>query len=419
MGKGQEFEEDFIESINQNLESKYYLEDQRFGSIADYKDFKELPTSKKEDLIDKNNSVMFEDKREGSRIFNYTSGSTGSPAIVLRSRKDLDKQREKCLKQVDLYAGERNYLVMSHTIALTGFISAMRSRDILSGFSTPYNLGFTIRAINQLSIDTLWTSPSLALKIGQMVEDNDLDHHVDTLVMIGEPVSDLARKKIKMYFGGADIYVNYGGTESGHRGYQCDNLKGTNKYHIFGDHHYYEVLEFEEDKMVKDGFGELVMTKLWNSSLPTVRYRTGDKAKLAREDCGCGKELILDLKGRAAFDSFKMSGFTIYRENFELSLDSIADLIATTYQIHIREVEIDGEVKPMLEIHLRPDESFSVSDLKTESLGDSIAENFSITNKKSYAEMVEAEIFAELEVVLRQEIVEGAKTKPIVDHRTD
>lgn len=416
----QDFSSEDKNRINENLDKEFYSDKSGYGHIDSIEEFRELPTMRKEDLADEDDFVMFEEYRDEARIFNYTSGTTRHPTIVLRSEKGVEIEKEKVLKHIDLYAGERNYVVISATIALTGMISAFRERDILSGYSTPYNLGFSVGAIKQLDIDTLWATPSLALKIGEMLQEEDERvSSIDTVVLTGEPLSNLGYRKLEELYSGADVYMTYGGMEDGHRAYQCEHLKGTNCYHPFTDRHFFEVLEFESDEPKKDGFGELVTTRLWSDCcIPIVRYRTGDRARWKDSECECGEGPIMEVGGRTVFDSFKMSGFTVYRENFEKSLDSVADMISSVYQIHVKEVEEDGKVMPKLEIHLKPAESLSRELVDEKEVVESISENFQITEEHFYQDMCDKGVFSELEVVLKDSIVSDAKTQLVIDHRS-
>lgn len=414
----QDFSSKAREIVNQNLEREFYTaKDEYPDSVEDLQDFRNLPTIRKEDAVDEDKSVMFEEMKDEAVSFNYTSGTTQHPTIVLLSASDMEIETEKALKQVDLCAGDRNYAVISSTIARRGYLRALKERDVLRGYSSPYNIGFSVRAITELEIDTLWTTPSLALKMGEMLSKKE--HNVETIVLTGEPLSDLTRRKLKELYSEVDLCMDYGSIETGHLGYQCEDLQSTNRYHLYDDKFFYEILDFEGDKPVDQGYGELVTTKIWEDCYaPLIRYRSGDRAKWLESDCGCN-ELTIEVGGRTVFDSFKMSGFTLYREKFEDALDVVADLIGTTYQIHIKEVEEEGAVKPKLTVHLKPSESLEKDLIDRDEIAEDIAENFTVTDEHTYKDMRERGIFSPLDVVLKESIITDAKTKPVIDHRSD
>lgn len=408
-----------IENINNMLQNDFY-QDREITEITSIDDLTNLPTIRKDDLVEEENFVMFDGLTDEALTFNYTSGTTKHPTIVLRSDSDNQIEKEKASKNVDLHAGDRNYVVISSTIALTGTIFALRDKGVFSGYSTPYNLEFAAQAIDQLEIDTLWSTPSLALKIGEMMKENSINRNsVEKMVLTGEPLSELVYKKLDDLFSGLEVYMDYGSIETGHLGYQCSQLEGTNIYHPFTDKFVFELMDFDEDSRIDQGYGELTVTKAWqNCCLPLVRYRMGDKAKWVEDDCSCGEKKKLEIGGRTVFDSFKMTGFTLYKENFEDALGSVADLIGPTYQIHIKEVEKSEEIAPMLEVHLTPAESLDKELIDIEEIEDSIANNFKVTSSNSYRDMSEKGIFSDLKVMIKESVVSGAKTKPIVDHRT-
>ena len=412
----QEFSEEIKQRVNKVLTNSYYSKQNGYFSLESLSDFKALPTLRKTDIVDEENPVMFgEEYKDLAQEFNYTSGTTKHPTMILLSDKDLEVERQKVETLIDNYAGKRNYVVISSSIARRGYLSVLRQKNLFAGYSAPYNLGFSKQAVENLEIDTLWSTPSIALKLGDLLEGYE---GIENIVLTGEPLSELAEKKLDELFSGVDIYMDYGSIETGHLGYQCEHLKGTDSYHLFEDKFYFEILDFESEEMVRDGYGELTVTKIWeNCYAPLIRYRLGDKAKWKESDCGCSA-LTVEMKGRTVFDSFKLSGFTLYKQKFERALDPVADLIGTTYQIHIREVDVNNQIKPKLEIHLKPSSSLDKNLVDEKELGEDISSNFQVTENNSYKEMVQKGIFAELEVILKDSVVDGAKTKPIIDHRS-
>lgn len=416
----QDFSEEVKKGVNHNLGKKFYRETSDYPEdIEDEEDFRKLPTSSKEEFVDEDGLMFGKEFLDEAQAFNYTSGTTSHPTMVLISEEDMEAEKEKVRKQAEIAAGKRNYVVISETIARRGMLRALDEMDVLCGYTSPYNPGFSVRAIETLEIDTLWSTPSLALKIGDLASEKGSIEFVDTLILTGEPLSDLSRKKLKEYYSDPEIYLKYGSIETGTRAYQCKHLKGTDSYHVYPDKFFYEILEFDGDKNLEEDYGELVTTKIWEKSFsPQIRYRSGDKAIWRDSDCGCGAELTVEITGKTVFDSFKMQGITLYRERFERSLDSVADLIDTGYQIHIRDREREGELQPELEVHLKTTESLNKELMDEEDIAESIASNFQITDKDSYKDMSGKGIFSELKVVLKDSVIEDAKTEPIVDHRS-
>lgn len=72
------------------------------------------------------------------------------------------------------------------------------------------------------------------------------------------------------------------------------------RYHLMEDIVYTEVLEADADRPA-GGIGEIVGTELHNGTMPFIRYRQGDVARISDERCPCGRpsRLLVDIGGRA------------------------------------------------------------------------------------------------------------------------
>jgi len=72
------------------------------------------------------------------------------------------------------------------------------------------------------------------------------------------------------------------------------------RYHLMEDITYLEVLDPESGQPTF-GTGEVVGTELHNDTMPFIRYRQGDLARLSLDTCSCGRpsRLLIELAGRA------------------------------------------------------------------------------------------------------------------------
>ena len=72
------------------------------------------------------------------------------------------------------------------------------------------------------------------------------------------------------------------------------------RYHLMEDITYLEVLDPESGQPTT-GTGEVVGTELHNDTMPFIRYRQGDLARLSLDTCSCGRpsRLLIELAGRA------------------------------------------------------------------------------------------------------------------------
>jgi phenylacetate-coenzyme A ligase PaaK-like adenylate-forming protein len=94
---------------------------------------------------------------------------------------------------------------------------------------------------------------------------------------------------------GVPVRDEYSTEELGRIASQCPE----GRYHLHEDIVHTEIVG--EDGRPTDGVGEVVGTELHNRTMPFVRYRQGDLARISDEPCPCGRHtrLLVDLVGRA------------------------------------------------------------------------------------------------------------------------
>jgi phenylacetate-CoA ligase len=89
----------------------------------------------------------------------------------------------------------------------------------------------------------------------------------------------------------------YGSREMGDVACECDRMAGL---HVSSNSHRVEVLDAAGRGVVGEE-GDLILTSLHNYAMPFVRYRIGDRGRLAAGGCPCGRAtpLLASIGGRA------------------------------------------------------------------------------------------------------------------------
>ncbi len=118
---------------------------------------------------------------------------------------------------------------------------------------------------------------------------------------VGSELSTQAERDAWAVVLGIPVCDEYSTEELGRIASQCP--KG--RYHLHEDIVHTEIVD--DDGRPTDGGGEVVGTELHNRTMPFVRYRQGDLARIVGEGCPCGRRtrLLVDLVGR------KNDGFTL------------------------------------------------------------------------------------------------------------
>lgn len=215
-----------------------------------------------------------------------TSGSTGTPFIVLQ-----DKNKKYRNTADTLYFGEKaGYRIgqkLFYIRAWGNLLTKSRLASFLQNIVTINVKGLDTSSIPQI-INQIEVGGSSKAFIGypsafkeickylDSVKAKPFNARVTSIIANAEPLSDITKKAIKKYFG-IDALSRYSNMENGILSQQIKN--GGKNFHINWASYYIEILDLEKDMPVKYGeIGRVVVTDLFNFHMPLIRYDTGDLA---------------------------------------------------------------------------------------------------------------------------------------------
>jgi phenylacetate-CoA ligase len=126
---------------------------------------------------------------------------------------------------------------------------------------------------------------------------------------------------------GARMFMCYGSTE-GAGGMECRFRSG---YHLNEFSFLFEIVDSDAD-----GTGELVFTTLDRTTMPLIRYRIGDVAKLIEDPCECGivTRRLSPLRGRSD-EIIMLGGEAVAPALFESMLNEVPE-VSGNWQVAIR-----------------------------------------------------------------------------------
>jgi len=147
-----------------------------------------------------------------------------------------------------------------------------------------------------------------------------------------EPMSPAMQREIEERMG-VRVYEQFGLSEIIGPGVAsaCAQQRGL---HVWEDHFIPEIIDPESGSHLPDGeVGELVLTAATKEAFPVLRYRTRDRARLARERCACGRTMarILEILGRTD-DMLIVRGVNVFPSQIEHALLGV-DGLTPHYQI--------------------------------------------------------------------------------------
>ena len=225
-----------------------------------------------------------------------TSGTSGVPLRWLDTQESWDWWA-RCwgfvLRGAGLRPRDRVFFPFSFGL-FVGFWAGFEGARALGALAIPgggQDSAQRLAAIETLGATAVCCTPSYALHLAEVARTRGLDLAklgVRTLVHAGEPGAGIpsVRARIEEAWG-ARAFDHAGMTEIGAYGYECTAQAGL---HVNESEFIAEIVDPVTGAPASDG--ELVLTNLGRLGSPLVRYRTGDRVRVAEGPCGCGRTFL-------------------------------------------------------------------------------------------------------------------------------
>lgn len=236
-----------------------------------------------------------------SCLIKSTTGSTGMPLKVAYSKEMLDYVRSVnffIFNEFGLRLTDKLVRICHLGNEKSPFPSFLKKMgifnwELLSIFNPVESI---LKSLRNLKPEVIFTYPSMLLLLSKEIEKQNISDINPRLVFTsGETLSNFDRKKISTIFN-SDVYSMYGTEENGLLAFECKKHTG---YHVVSDAAIVEIIK--KDKNVEEGeYGEIVVTSLFNYSMPLIRYNIGDIGTFTNKKCACsrGLPLIKNIEGR-------------------------------------------------------------------------------------------------------------------------
>jgi len=225
-----------------------------------------------------------------------TSGTTGTPIRWLETQASWDWWA-RCWAMVLAGAGvtpaDRVFLPFSFGL-FVGFWGALEGARALGTLAIPgggLDSPTRLALMEALGATVLVCTPSYALHLVEVARERGLDLRklpVRATIHAGEPGAGIPSVRARIEAGwGARAFDHAGMTELGAYGYECAEQAGL---HVNESEYIAEVIDPATGEPARDG--ELVLTNLGRVGSPAIRYRTGDRVRLAGPPCRCGRTFL-------------------------------------------------------------------------------------------------------------------------------
>ncbi len=293
------------------------IRDDPLGSLARF------PILEKEYIRDNPDSLMCE---TGYRLVRqHTSGSTGMPLSFYRDTDSLGASlatTQLALNWAGVERGERRVRLWSprtdvaNRPRLERFTDRIHDRVLLDSYlMTDETIREYLRIIGARPVAALEGYPAAFEEISRFVERHRLEHPKPRVVISGgSNLYDHMRIRISESYG-APVFEGYGNVEVGLVSAECDGHCGM---HVMGETTILEVVDASGRPVEPGVVGELVVTNLWQESMPFVRYRMGDRGIMSDDRCDCGRPypLVAGVVGRSGQSFVRRNGTLIIPDVF-------------------------------------------------------------------------------------------------------
>lgn len=304
-------------------------------------DLRRIPFTTKQDLRDTYPFGMASvPLRECTRLHS-SSGTTGTPTVILHTQKDLDEWAAQVARNLwmvglrpdDVFQNSSGYGMF------TGGLGFQYGAERMGMLTIPAAAGNSVRQIKFITdfgTTALHAVPSYVTRLYEVMQGMGVDPRRDTRLKVlaigAEPHSEEQRRRIEDMMG-VKAYNSFGMSEmcGPGVGFECQEQNGL---HFWEDYYIVEIVDPETLEPVPDGeIGELVLTTLCREAMPLLRYRTRDLTRVLGRSCPCGRNHVrLDrMRGRSD-DMIVLRGVNIFPIQIEKILMTFPEL-ASNYLI--------------------------------------------------------------------------------------
>ncbi len=286
----------------------HYRELQNFDSIQDF------PVVNKNIIRDNFERFQSELYKDKPKFTVSTSGSTGTPFKV---HQNIDKRIRNMAdtiyfsEKAGFTIGNRlTYFRMWNAFEKKGFITQMlqnivpvdvfemKEKNLIDGI---------VRDLSKSKSTNSWLGYASAYeeicKHLDRKKSSSISCNLKSVIAMSERLNDYTKESIYKYFS-AEVVSRYSNVENGILAQQP--LGNKRHFEINEASYFIEILEVDSNRRVEDGkSGRIVITDLFNYSVPMIRYDTGD---IGVKDTLGSKNILKEVNGRKIDQIYNTKG---------------------------------------------------------------------------------------------------------------
>lgn len=232
-----------------------------------------------------------------------TGGSSGAPLQFLIERHANDRRVAATFrgygwagaspgtKQAHLWGINLGQLSMRQRLKERIYSRMLYRRDMLNSFEmSESNFSHYVRRLNRYRPRTLVAYANPLFVLARAIEERGIQVHRPASIIVGsEKLYEHQRELIERAFG-SPVFETYGSREFTLIAAECDLHSGL---HITSENLIVEVVDDDGRPAASGEEGQVVVTDLFNTAMPFIRYQIGDRAVAGTGTCPCGRGLPL------------------------------------------------------------------------------------------------------------------------------
>ncbi len=357
VGNQKALEQFWIEKIKETLtyvkkSSRFYenlLSHVDVDSIQDLNNFRKIPFTTPQNLIDYPYGFLCVPQKDISRIVTInTSGTTGDGKRIFFTEGDLQETVDFFKHGMDCLTNPKDRVLVLLPGKAYGTIGDLLKKALQqsSTYCVIYGLLDDVdkveRIIKDNSINCIIGVPLQVLYFSRS-KPGVFKKHIEKVLLSTDYVPKVLVKELYTLYN-CNVYNHYGMTEMGYGGgVECAALSG---YHLRECDLYMEIIDPETGQAQKDGeYGEVVFTTFNREAMPLIRYRTGDIARIKTEACKCGTFLrtMETLLGRQVNTIFIGNNIKLHLRQLDeiiLAVPFVMDFIASYSKAGVLELKV-------------------------------------------------------------------------------
>jgi phenylacetate-coenzyme A ligase PaaK-like adenylate-forming protein len=270
-------------------------------------DLRMLPVLTKRDIQNHAEELVAGNIPRNLRCLNQTGGSTGTPLEFWVDRERYDSRRASTDRH-NAWAGLRpgdwcavlwgsTYELGTQSVPKITWRQRLLDRSLMLNTSlvSKDDLNEFVALLRRYRPRRLKAYAQSAAMFARYCQETGVDDiHFDSIVTSAEVLLPENRELIEEIFGGK-VFNRYGCREVSVIASECEQHSGL---HVNADA---LLVEIEPIANGPEGFGRVLVTDLYNRSLPLIRYEIGDIAQWADDgpcECGRGLPRLRGVEGR-------------------------------------------------------------------------------------------------------------------------